>query len=320
MKTHHTFAYIAMLLAAVGWGTSYTIVRIGLAYLDPPLPPLGYLALRFSFALLLLTPILGFEKMRKNIINLSKRKDIAFLGLINGVAFTLQFIGQVGTPAAIATLMINTYLISTPIFSSYILKEHISSKMMISVLLGLIGVIMIVFGGFKIPDEEINFFLVSTSIVLLSGLSWGAYGVVSSIINNRIREKNLQTNEYVENNPLTVFYASNIYSVGLILILTTFFFQWPSLKILSTEAWFAIIYLALFCTLMPFTFYIYASKVIKPTELNVITLLNVIIGIVLANIILSEELSHLGILGSFLIIFSIYLASTDKSRDLSNSE
>jgi len=53
---------------------------------------------------------------------------------------------------------------------------------------------------------------------------------------------------------------------------------------------------------------------ITTTELNVITLLNVIVGLFLAVFLLSENISILGIFGSFLIILSIFLASTDELK------
>lgn len=53
---------------------------------------------------------------------------------------------------------------------------------------------------------------------------------------------------------------------------------------------------------------------IPATELNVITLLNVIVGLFLAVFLLSENLFILGIFGSFLIILSIFLASTEELK------
>ncbi len=51
-------AYLSIVIASICWGTSYTVVKIGLTYLDPPIPPMGYLTLRFTLALVILSPFL----------------------------------------------------------------------------------------------------------------------------------------------------------------------------------------------------------------------------------------------------------------------
>jgi len=301
-------AYIAIILAAILWGTPYIVVKIGLSVLSPPLTPLGYLMLRFSITLLFLFPLFLNKNTRDDIFILLKNKFIVFLGLINGIAYTLQFLGQVGTTAALATLMVNTYLISTPILSSYFLGVEVTKKLKLAILGGMIGSLIASWSvSIDVAPENMIFFIICTFLVLLSGLIWGAYAIVSNIINKKAAEEGI-----IEmNNPPAVFTSSNFYSVLVIGILMFALGQTPRIESVTKEAWLAIIYLALFCTIIPFILYIYANQTIQATKLNIILLLNIIVGLIVANLVLSEILTIFGILGSFLIILSIYLASSN---------
>lgn len=310
MVQRKPLAYLAIVIASICWGTSYTVVKIGLTYLDPPIPPMGYLALRFTLALVILSPFLLFGKNRNDLLVLIKNKYIVILGLVNGSSFIFQFLGQAGTTAAIATLMVNTFLISTPFFSTYMTGEKVSSRIVVGIILGFIGAAITSISVLTtdVPEEEIWIFIISTILVLLSGLIWGAYGVISQILNKRGLEKGILE----MNNVAATFGASNFYSVILISIAMIFLNQVPTT--LTASSWTAIAYLAVISTLLPFILYIFASHMIPPTELNVITLLNVIVGLFLASLVLSEKLTVFGLFGSGLIILSIYIASTSMRK------
>ncbi|MFX1505858.1 MAG: DMT family transporter [Promethearchaeota archaeon] len=301
-------AYVAVIAAAILWGTPYAVVKIGLSLLSPPLSPLGYLWLRFLLALLLFLPLLLSTPFRNDIFKLLKNKSIIFLGLINGSTYVLQFLGQVGTTAAIATLLASTYLISTPFFSSYCNGTKITNKLKLAVIGGICGALIVSWSVSSdgIASEDTLTFILSTLFILISGLVWGGYGVASSKITKRAAEEGIQE---MANSP-AVFASSNFFSLLMVSILMLFFNQSPCLESLTLEAWVSVSYLAIFCTLLPFILYIYAGKVIEATTMNVILLLNIIVGLIIANLVLAEVLSFFGLIGSCLIISSIYIASS----------
>jgi len=128
----------------------------------------------------------------------------------------------------------------------------------------------------------------------------GGYGVASSKISKKAAEEGI---EEMANSP-AVFASSNFFSLLMVSILMVVLNQSPSVELLTLEAWIAVSYLAVFCTLLPFVLYIYAGKVIEATEMNVILLLNIIVGLIIANLVFAEVLSFFGLLGSFLIIYA----------------
>lgn len=130
----------------------------------------------------------------------------------------------------------------------------------------------------------------------------------------RLARKQAEEGIVEMSNSPAVFTSSNFFSLLMVSVLMLLFNQSPSVESLTIEAWIAVTYLAIFCTLLPFILYIYASKVIAATEMNVILLLNIIVGLIIANLVLAEILSFLGLLGSFLIISSIYLSSSSEIK------
>ncbi len=192
----------------------------------------------------------------------------------------------------------------------YITGEKVSSRIIIGIILGFIGAAITSISVLttEVPENEIWLFIISTIFVLVSGLIWGAYGVISQILNKRGFEEGI----HEMNNVTAIFGASNFYSVILISITMIFLNQVPTT--LTANSWAAIAYLAVISTLLPFILYIFASQMIPPTELNVITLLNVIVGLFLATLVLSEKLTVFGLFGSGLIVLSIYIASTSERK------
>lgn len=300
-------AFLALIIATILWGTTYSISKIGLSVLTPPIPPLGYLFLRFSIALLVLIPFFPFLTSRQNLKSLLTDKFVILLGIVNGSSYILQFIGQVGTTAGMGTLMVNTYLISTPLLTSYYLKVPLTKKLKYSIVLGAVGVILSATSVLitDIPENDIFSFLISTGIMLISGLIWGGYAIVSSLFHRKSENKD-------KSHPIMIFAVSNFISVILIGFSMVVTDQIPQLNSISAEAWLSVLWLALGCTTIAYALYIYASKTIPPTTINVILLLNIIIGLLLSALLLGDSISLLMIIGSLLIIVAIFLAGKDE--------
>ena len=232
------------------------------------------------------------------------------LGIVNGSSYIFQFIGQAGTTAGMATLMVNTYLISTPLLTSYYLKVPLTKNLKFSIILGVVGVILSAASVLitDLAENDMFSFLISTGIILLSGLIWGSYAIVSSEFHRKSENKD-------KSHPIMVFAVSNFISVILIGICMVITKQIPILSDISVEAWISVLWLALGCTTIAFVLYIYASKTIPPTTINIILLLNIVIGLILSALLLGDTLSFLMIIGSGVIIIAIFLAGKDEIKN-----
>ena len=87
-------AVLLTIIASSLWGTSFPAIKIGLMYMDA----YTFVFLRFFIALLIMLIFVLFTKnFRLDFINI---KLIIFLGITNGLAYFLQYIGMSYTSAS----------------------------------------------------------------------------------------------------------------------------------------------------------------------------------------------------------------------------
>jgi drug/metabolite transporter (DMT)-like permease len=90
-----------LLIANILWGSSFVSVKIGLAYVNA----YSFAFLRLALASVILVPILTVSG-RFNFSSL-KNPLIWMLGLLNGLGFSLQYLGMLSTTAAKTALLVD---------------------------------------------------------------------------------------------------------------------------------------------------------------------------------------------------------------------
>ena len=115
-------ALLLTVLAGFLWGTSFPAIKIGLQYMDA----YTFVFLRFFVASLIMLSVLLLTKNFS--FKFDKKRLILFLGVINGVAYLLQYIGMVFTTAAKSSLFVNLSAVWVAVISPLALKEHLGRK------------------------------------------------------------------------------------------------------------------------------------------------------------------------------------------------
>lgn len=286
-------ALILTILAGVLWGSSFPAIKIGLKYIDPYM----FVFLRFfvasiiMFFILLLTKKLDFK--------LGKKKIIWFLGIINGIAYLLQYIGMNYTTASKSSLLVNLSAIWVAILSPIILKEHLGNKKILGIVLSALGVFLI--------TTNLNFSTLSQGMiwgdlmVLLSGIIWALFTVC---------------------NKKFITDTKNIFQFTAWILFITVLPLIPFIPLSSNvslslpiEAWLAIFYTAIFCWIIPFNLWIRGLKYISTVTSTIILLTEVMVAMIISTIFLKEMLTIISSIGAFIIILAIVLASqNDNSK------
>ncbi|MEM3880401.1 MAG: EamA family transporter [Candidatus Bathyarchaeia archaeon] len=75
-------------------------------------------------------------------LSFNKKRLILSLGLVNGAAYLLQYVGMVNASAAASSLYVNLTVIWVALLSPVTLKERIGGKKMVCVLVSLIGIML----------------------------------------------------------------------------------------------------------------------------------------------------------------------------------
>ena len=130
-------AIFLTLLAGILWGTSFPVIKIGLAYTDP----FAFVFWRFLVSSLSLLLIMLF--LRKLEFKIPDKRLLIFLGIANGVGYVLQYVGMNYATAAQAALFINLSAMWVALLSPRLLGETFSRKKILGVLFGLVGIVFV---------------------------------------------------------------------------------------------------------------------------------------------------------------------------------
>ncbi|MGA3289197.1 MAG: DMT family transporter [Candidatus Bathyarchaeia archaeon] len=130
-------AVFLTVLAGVLWGTSFPAIKIGLNYVNSYV----FVFLRFLLASVLMFLILLSTK--KLTYPIKQKKLIFFLGVINGVAYLLQYIGMNSTSAAKAALFVNLSAVWVALLSPKLHGETLGRRKILSVLAAVTGVVFV---------------------------------------------------------------------------------------------------------------------------------------------------------------------------------
>ena len=280
---------LAIFTVAFFWGTTFLAIKIGVE----TVPSWFVAGIRQFLAAVILFPVLLFTK------NL---KWIGFKNFkIQILLSTLMLIGANGlTTAAEAHLSSSlTSLISalSPVLifivSLIIGLEKFSNKAFTGLLLGFSGVVFIFWDGLK--DLANPSYVFGILVLLLAITSW-TFGTIYT--------KKLQIK--TDNLFLNLFYQFAF--AGIVQIIFGFAFtenyhfsEWSNRSIL------AIIYLAIFGSVITFYAYHYLLKNLLATQVSMLSYINTIIGIFLSWLILDEKISAKFIIATILIISGVFI-------------
>ncbi|MEO7058359.1 MAG: DMT family transporter [Lapillicoccus sp.] len=137
---------LLVVLTAV-WGSTFFLIRD----LVETVPPLDFLALRFTLAAVLMVALF-WRPLRA----LGRREWVvgAALGLLYGVAQILQTIGLSLTDASVSGFITGLYVVLTPVLSALLLRERPSRATWFAVLLSTTGLAVLALRGVSVGLGE----------------------------------------------------------------------------------------------------------------------------------------------------------------------
>ncbi|MCX8153261.1 MAG: DMT family transporter [Candidatus Bathyarchaeota archaeon] len=278
-------AVLFTVLAGFLWGTSFPAIKIGLQYMDT----YTFVFLRFLVASLIMLSVMLLTKN----LSFNKKRLLLALGLVNGVAYLLQYIGMVYASASASSLYVNLTVVWVALLSPVVLKERLSRRKVASVLVSFIGVVMM--------TSNLDFASLGTATTLSDFLVIGA-GFFWAIF-------------IIYNKPL-IQESSNLTQSMTWLVIFTMLPLLPaasvsaaSISYLPATAWLAIVYTAVFCWVIPYYLWLKGLKHISPVTSAVVLLTEIIVATVISLLFLGEAFTVASGIGTILIIIAILLAS-----------
>ena len=276
------------ILAGVLWGTSFPIIKIGLAYTDP----FAFLFWRFLVSSSALVAVMLL--LRRLEFRMADTKLLVFLGIANGAGYLLQYVGMNYTTAAKAALFINLSAMWVAILSPKLLGERFSKIKILGVLFGLIGIIFVstnldfqsLMGGQIVGDL----------MLVVSGVAWAIFMIYNKRLLNSSTSATFQSMTWV-----LVF--------TMLSILPFSFLAGSRFFALSWSAWLAVFYTAIVCWVIPYYLWLEGLKHLSASTSTVLLLSEIVIAVVLSILVLKEPVTVFSTIGAFFIVIAIALVS-----------
>lgn len=284
----------SLVIVGIVWGTTYLGIRVAVE----SIPPWFITSIRQGIAALIVLGILIYKKQLSWIgwNNLKFQLIPSLLMIVIANGFTT--IAEQSLPSGLTSIM--SALSPVIIFIGGILFgiEKPNLKGLIGVLLGFLGVVFIFRNGLEdILDPNYKTGMLFLSIAIMS---WSAGTVYS------------KKHTHKSNNiALNLFYQFSISS--LIQFVLAFIFSSNSdVNTWSLRSISAVVYLAVFGSVLAFFCYHYALKKVSAVQVSILNYVNTIIAVFLGWLLLDEVITFDFIIATALIILGVFIINYKK--------
>ena len=291
MKKEYIYAIISVLL----WSTTATIIKLLLGYLDNI--QILFLASLFAFMFLF---IINCIKSNIKEIKKYKLKDffkIFILGILGIFLYNLFLYLGINTLQASKAFIIN-YLwpITTVFFACIILKEKITIRKIIAIIISFIGVIIVSSNGNLLNIEKSS--IIGTIYCFLGAISYGLFSVLN---------KKQNYNKYIS---MMLYYLSS-FCISLIYCLCEKKIFIPEMNQLLGLLW-----IGVFTSAIAFTLWALALEKGDTAKISNIAYMTPFISLVWTSIVLKEKLSIYSIIGLIVIIIGIFIQMKNDKKEV----
>jgi drug/metabolite transporter (DMT)-like permease len=285
------------LILCLIWGTTWIFIKIGL----DDLPPIGFAALRFILAVLILAVIIKIQKIPLP-RSRSEWKLIALTGVLQfSINYSMVFWSEQYISSGLAAVLQATITVFGLLLAWFFLPdERITRLKVFAVCLGVIGVAVIFMEQLRI--ESIMAFSGCVAIVI------GAYAAAQASILVKARGGPIH--------PAALVFGQMICGLPLIILYSLIQEGSPLNYHWSWRAVGCILYLTVLGTIAAFWLYYILLSKIESTKAMMISLVTPLIAVIIGALVLGERLPAQTFAGGLLILGSIGLIAFRKKRSV----
>jgi len=286
--------FFSLVIVGIVWGTTYLGIRIAVE----TIPPWFITSIRQGIAALIVLTILlsrkqlswiGWDNLKYQLI-----PSLLMIVLANG--FTT--IAEQTVPSGLTSIMSALSPVVIFICSILFRIQRPSWKGLIGILLGFLGVVFIFRNGLgDILDPNYKTGILFLSIAILS---WS----IGTVYSKKHTHKST-------NIALNLFYQFSISAI-IQLVLAIIFSSKTDVSVWSFRSVFAVLYLAVFGSVLAFFCYHYALKRVTAVQISILNYVNTIIAVFLGWLLLNETITTDFIIATALIILGVFIINYKK--------
>ena len=276
-----------LLIVYIVWGSTYLGIRVAVQE-GSGFPPMIMSATRVFAGSLILIALARF--IQKQSLRLTKEEWVVLS--ISGLALWwggngLLAIAEMTVPSGYAALIISCTPIWVAIIESILDKKRPSFFLIISLLIGVAGIAVLNWPA--IVAGNLND-LKGLFLLIIAGLSWGAGSIYQ-------KRKNIQTTPEISS-------AVQQFTGGIALLITSFIISEPTMNPVPS-AWWAWGYLIIFGSVIAFTSFVKALKLLPPNIVFTYAFVNPVVAVLLGFIILGEPITPWTFAGATLVLVGV---------------
>lgn len=306
IKSNKFIGEFALLLVTIFWGGTFVIVKGALQDTSPMI----FIGLRFLLASILFIPFI-FYKIKT--VDVDTIKAGFVLGVLLFLSFSLQTIGLQYTSATKSGFLTGTLVVLIPFFQIFIKKKFPSKGTFIGTGLVFIGIFFLSGSGnsiLNLLNELGNNFNLGDLLTLLCAVLFAVHVVYLDVY----------TSKY--NFWFLVF--SQLFITAIFSFISAFIFNAYNLEKykfeLTDNLIFAVLYTAIFATLINTILQTKYQKMVSPAKAGIIYSFEPIFAAIFAFIVLGERLTLLGFIGCFLIFLGLIIAEVYDNLVIKNGK
>jgi len=284
---------LMMIIAVIVWACAFPFISIGLVELSfVNLTIMRFLVVCVAFFIVLILVPKKFSKLHKKDI-----LPIFILGFFGVMVYHLGLnYGEQYISASAASLIIATIPIYVVILATIFLNEKIKIVKFLGIILALLGVVIISIWGKENVSIEVDYIFAAFAVLLAAVM-----GALYTIAGKKLLER-------YNGLSLTV-YAMLLGSIGLI----PFVFVSPTLidevTTMSTTAWFAILFLGLFSSVIGYVIWYVALEMKTASSVSVYLYAIPVLSTIISYFLLGDEITYFFVLGGVFVIFGLVLVN-----------
>lgn len=288
MTSQNRLPILMTIASAVLWGSSFTMVKVGLGYLDP----YSFVFLRFMAATAILVAVVAGRGQWKVFTAYAGDRHILLLGATIAASYGFQFVGQTQTTAAKAVIIVNSSAILVAPLSYFLLKEAMGPRKLLALAVGILGVYLLTRGRGGSPGGIET--LAGDLLVAGSAIAYALYIVFTKMA--------LSRHPYSE---IPMMAGVFLWSLPVFLVMSLPAFA-RGVEI-GRNAWLVIGYLAVFCSILPFVIWTAALKRLGALTSAIVLLGELAFGVFFAHIFLGEVITGSVLAGCAVIAGAIFM-------------
>jgi drug/metabolite transporter (DMT)-like permease len=276
-----------LLIVYIVWGSTYLGIRVAVQE-GSGFPPMIMSATRVFAGSLILVALARF--FQKQSLRLTKEEWVVLS--VSGLALWwggngLVAIAEMTVPSGYAALIIACTPIWVAVIESVLDKKRPSVFLVISLLIGVAGIAVLNWPA--IISGNLND-LRGLFLLIIAGLSWGAGSIYQ-------KRKNIHTTPEISS-------AVQQFTGGIALLITSFIISEPTINPVPS-AWWAWGYLIVFGSVIAFTSFVKALKLLPPNVVFTYAFVNPVVAVILGFFILGEPITPWTFAGATLVIIGV---------------